>query len=147
MATRSRSGARALAVRAGTFAAGVAVGVAPLIAYNLWAFGSVTHFSYADAVDQQGRTGHATLGLNDGGFFGIDVPSLRAALELLLAPRGLLVITPVVADGASSGTVLLHRRGRRAEALVDRRGRGHVPASTTPATGCRSAAARPARAS
>lgn len=110
-------GARALAARAWAYAAGVAVGAAPLVAYNLWAFGSATHFSYADAVDQQGRSGHATLGLNAGGFFGIDVPKPRVALELLLAPRGLLVITPVLAM-AAVGTVLLHRRGHRAEARL-----------------------------
>jgi hypothetical protein len=111
------AGARSLARRAGAFAGGVAVGVTPLIAYNLWAFGSATHFSYADAVDEQGTTGHATLGLNAGGFFGINLPDLRALLELLFAPRGLLVVTPVVAMGVV-GTVLLHRRGHRAEARL-----------------------------
>jgi len=99
------------------YAAGVAAGVAPLVAYNVWAFGSVTTFSYANAVDEQGLSGHATLGLNGGGFFGIGWPSPKVALELLFAPRGLLALTPVVAL-AAVGTVLLARRGRRAEAWV-----------------------------
>ncbi len=109
------SGARALLTRAGVFAAGVLAGVLPLLAYNLWAFGSITTTSYANAVDRQGFTGHDTLGLNSGGFFGIDWPDPRVALELLISPRGLLALTPVVAIGAA-GIVLLYRRGRRAEA-------------------------------
>jgi hypothetical protein len=107
----------ARARRAGIFAGGVIAGVLPLAAYNLWAFGSVTTLSYDNAVDRQGFTGRDTLGLNDGGFFGIDMPSPRVALELLIAPRGLLVLTPVVAL-AAAGIVLLFRRGRRAEALT-----------------------------
>ena len=104
----------ATARRAVAYAGGVLVGVAPLAAYNLWAFGSLTTMSYDNAVDFQGKSGHATLGLNDGGFFGITMPDGRAALELLLSPRGLLALTPVIALGIA-GTVLLYRRGRRAE--------------------------------
>lgn len=111
------AGWKAVAARAGTFAAGVAAGVAPLLAYNLWAFGSVTTLSYANAVDEQGLTGHETLGLNSGGFFGIGVPRLRQALELLIAPRGVLVIMPVLVM-AAVGVWILYKRGRRAEALV-----------------------------
>lgn len=96
------------------YAGGVLAGVAPLFAYNLWAFGSLTHFSYANAVDEQGRSGHATLGLNDDGFFGITEPSLRVATELLWSQRGLLTLAPVVAL-AVVGLVLLRREGRRAE--------------------------------
>ena len=103
--------------RAGAFAAGAIAGAAPVAAYNLWAFGSVTRMSYDNAVDQQGFTGHATLGLNSGGFFGIGVPHVRTALELLFSPRGIVALTPVVALGVA-GIVLLHRRGRRAEALT-----------------------------
>ena len=111
------AGARALLTRAAVFAAGVLLGVVPLLLYNLWAFGSVTTTSYANAVDRQGFTGHDTLGLNSGGFFGITWPDPRVALELLISPRGLLALTPVVALGFV-GTVLLYRRGRRAEALT-----------------------------
>jgi hypothetical protein len=110
--------ARAGAVRRGlAYAAGVVTGVVPLAAYNLWAFGSLTHNSYKDAVKVQGLSGHAVLGLNDSGFFGIGVPSLHTLLQLLFAPRGLLVLSPVLALSVA-GTVLLHRRGRRAEALT-----------------------------
>src|SRR2546428_2545297 len=100
-----------------TYAAGVAVGVAPLLLYNLWAFGSMTHFSYANAVKVPGFTGHDVLGLNDGGFCGIGVPSLHVAFQLLFSSKGLLTLSPVLAM-AIAGLVVLYRRGRRAEALV-----------------------------
>ena len=109
------AGAAAVARRAGIYAAGVLAGAAPLAAYNLWAFGSVGTTSYDNAVDFQGRTGHATLGLNSGGFFGIGVPHARTALELLFSPRGIVALTPVVALGVV-GIVLMHRRGARAQA-------------------------------
>lgn len=99
------------------YGAGVVAGVTPLVAYNLWAFGSLTHNSYGDAVKVQGISGHAVLGLNDAGFFGIGMPSLHSFGQLLLAPRGLLVLSPVLAL-AAVGTLLLYRRGRRAEALT-----------------------------
>lgn len=99
------------------FGAGAVVGALPLVAYNLWAFGSLTALSYRNAVKLPGRTGHDLLGLNTGGVFGVRLPSPGAALDLLFSGRGLLVVTPVVAMGAV-GAVLLHRRGRRAEALT-----------------------------
>jgi hypothetical protein len=109
---------RANAVRrAAAYGAGVAAGVLPLLLYNLWAFGSVSHFSYADAVKVQGRTGHDVLGLNNSGFFGIGVPKPKVALDLLFASKGLLTLSPVLVL-AVVGVVLLYRRGRRAEALV-----------------------------
>jgi hypothetical protein len=101
--------------RAAAYAAGVTVGVLPLAAYNLWAFGSLSHNTYRDAVKVQGLSGHAVLGLNDAGFFGIGAPSFHQFLQLLFAPRGLLVLSPVLALSAV-GTILLYRRGRRAEA-------------------------------
>jgi len=60
------------------------------------------------------------LGLVTGtlsGFFGIGMPSLHTLAQILFAPRGLLVLSPVLILGAV-GTVLLFQRGRRAEALV-----------------------------
>jgi hypothetical protein len=92
------------------YAAGVALGVAPLLAYDWWAFGSPTHLSYADAVGPRGAT-------HPPAFFGVSAPRPRVALELLLASRGLILLGPVIALGAA-GAVLLYRRGRRAEALV-----------------------------
>jgi hypothetical protein len=96
---------------------GALAGLVPLAAFNLWAFGSLTHNTYKDAVKVQGISGHAVLGLNDSGFFGIGKPSAHELLQLLFAPRGLLVLSPVLAL-AVVGTVLLHRRGWRAEALT-----------------------------
>jgi hypothetical protein len=110
--------ARGNVIRRGlAYTGGVLVGVAPLAAYNLWAFGSLTHNSYKDAVAVQGLSGHAVLGLNDSGFFGIEAPTFHQFLQLLFAPRGLLVLSPVLAL-AVVGTALMYRRGRRAEALT-----------------------------
>ena len=97
------------------YAAGVIVGVLPLFAYNQWAFGSPATNSYSNAVDVQGFSGHDTLGLNSSGFFGIGVPDPHAALELLLAPRGIITITPVVLVGLY-GVWMMRKNGSRAEA-------------------------------
>ncbi|HEV8688313.1 MAG TPA: hypothetical protein VGQ84_13615 [Gaiellaceae bacterium] len=99
------------------YAGGAALGLVPLLAYNLWAFGSVTHLSYEDAVLVGGATGHDVLGANASGFFGIGEPSFPVAMELLFAPVGVLRLTPVVA-AAAAGLVVLYRRGFRAEALL-----------------------------
>jgi hypothetical protein len=111
------AGRRATAARALAYAGGVLAGVMPLLVYNLVAFGNVTTLSYTDAVDEQGTTGHMTLGLNESGFFGIGMPRARQAMELLVSPRGLFVLTPVLLT-ALIGTWLMYRRGRRAEAVV-----------------------------
>src|SRR5439155_13110637 len=116
-ATLRGTGVRERARRALAYAGGLGLGVAPLLVYNLVAFGSVTTLSYDNAVNEQGRSGHATLGLNDGGFFGIGVPKPRNALEMVLSPRGLLVLTPIVAMGLL-GTAVLWRRGPRSESAV-----------------------------
>jgi hypothetical protein len=99
------------------YAAGLAAGVAPLIAYNVWAFGSPFHSSYTGAVAIQGDTGHDVVGLNDTGFFGIDPPDFQMALDLLFANKGLITLAPVLALGLA-GLVLLHKRGHRAETYV-----------------------------
>jgi hypothetical protein len=103
--------------RAAAYAAGGAAGILPLLAYNRWAFGSPLHLSYANNVKNQGTTGHDTLWGSSQGLFGVKTPRLHTTLELLFAPRGLLTLTPVAAAGAL-GTILLYRRGRRAEAVV-----------------------------
>jgi hypothetical protein len=90
--------------RAGAYAAAVLVGVAPLLAYNQWAFGSAFHSSYA--ADAGGQTSS---------LFG--APDLDVLLEFFLSRHGLLVISPVVAC-ALAGLPWLARRGYRAEALV-----------------------------
>jgi hypothetical protein len=102
--------------RAGAYAGGAVLGAMPALAFNWWALGSPLKFAYGDAVDEPGFNGHAKLGLNDDGFFGITMPKLDSAVELLLANRGLLVLTPVIAM-AVVGIVLMRRR-HRAEANV-----------------------------
>ncbi len=94
-----------VARRLGAYVAGGLVGLVPLLLYNHYAFHSWTHLAYSDVPRQQK------------GFFGIGAPSLRVLATLLLDSRGLLTISPVLLMGAI-GTVLLYRRGRRAEALT-----------------------------
>src|SRR3954466_8468025 len=100
-----------------TYAAGALAGALPLFAYNLWAFGSITHLSYANAVKDQGLSGHDVLGSNAGGFFGVGVPNPKVALDLLFSAKGLFTLAPVLVMGVV-GIVLLRRRGHRAEAWV-----------------------------
>ena len=94
--------------RAAAYAAGVAIGVAPLALYDWWAFGSPTEIS---------RTGSLTGPSGGHGFFGVGLPSLPATAELLFSANGLLTLSPIVACGLV-GLVLLYRRGRRAEAVL-----------------------------
>jgi hypothetical protein len=103
--------------RAAGYGAAAVAGAAPVLAFNQWAFGSPFQFAYADAVSVQGRRGHADLGLNDEGFFGISLPDPGAAVDLLLSGRGLLTLTPVVALGLA-GAIAMRRGGHRAEANV-----------------------------
>src|SRR5204863_1835781 len=96
-------------VRRGTaYGAGLAAGVAPLLAYQWWAFGSPLHTSYVGAVAQTGHSGHDVLGLNDAGVFGITMPRPGDALSLLFSGRGLLTLAPVLVM-AIAGVVVLHR--------------------------------------
>jgi hypothetical protein len=104
----SRPGAlapRPLATRAGAYVLGGVVGIVPLLLYNHAAFHSWTHLAYSNIPQQQK------------GFFGISAPSLPVLGTLLFDSRGLLTLSPVLAMGAV-GTVLLYRRGSRAEALT-----------------------------
>jgi hypothetical protein len=111
-AIRARGGR----VRRGlAYGGGAVLGALPLFVYNLWAFGSFAHLSYANAIKDQGVSGHDVLGSNAGGFFGISLPSPKVALELLFSSKGLFVLAPVLLMGVV-GAVLMARRGRRAEA-------------------------------
>ena len=103
--------------RALTYGAAAVIGAAPALAFNWWALGSPLDFAYSSAVAIQGLSGHAVLGLNDPGFFGIAVPRPSAALDLLVASRGILTLTPVLAV-ALVGAVLMRLTERRAEANV-----------------------------
>jgi hypothetical protein len=102
--------------RAAAYGAGAALGAAPALAFNLWALGSPLRFAYSKAVAVPGVNGHAVLGLNGVGFFGIDLPRPGAMVDLLFASRGLITLTPVIAM-AVVGAVSMRRR-RPAEANV-----------------------------
>jgi hypothetical protein len=91
--------------RGGAYVAGGVVGIVPLLLYNHYAFHSWTHLAYSDIPRQQQ------------GFFGINAPSLKVLATLLFDSRGLLTLSPVLIMGAI-GTVMLYRRGKRAEALT-----------------------------
>ena len=103
--------------RLAAYGAGVLVGVAPLLAFDAWAFGSPFRLSYSNAVIDPGASGHDVVGANDRGLFGVGAPSPRALLELIASGKGLLVLTPITAAGAV-GLVALYRAGRRPEALL-----------------------------
>src|SRR5215211_2797565 len=83
--------------RAVAYGAGAVIGAVPALAFNAWALGSPFDFAYSSAVAVQGFSGHAVLGLNDPGFFGIGLPRPGAVLDLLVASRGILTLTPVLA--------------------------------------------------
>jgi len=97
--------ARLVAMRTGAYVAGGLIGIVPLLLYNHAAFHSWTHLAYSNIPQQQK------------GFFGISAPSLTVLATLLFDSRGLFTLCPVLAMGAV-GTVLLYRRGHRAEALT-----------------------------
>ena len=110
VASRRPRGRNALA-----FAVGAALGVAPLLAFDAWAFGSPFHLSYAGAVLVPGVSGHDVLGANSAGFYGVTWPTFSGALQIMFGVRGLLSLGPVLAL-APLGLVLLWRRGRMREA-------------------------------
>jgi hypothetical protein len=102
--------------RALAYGAGALAGVIPVFAFNAWTLGSPFELAYGNAVATLGLSGHATVGLNSDGFFGITMPKSEAAIDLLFSGRGLLVLTPVLVLGVV-GTVIALRSGRnRAEA-------------------------------
>jgi hypothetical protein len=101
--------------RGAAYAAGAVAGALPALAFNSWTLGSPFTLAYSKAVAVTGASGHDSIGLNSDGFFGITLPRWDAVRDLLLAGRGLLVLTPVLVM-ALVGVVLMHRRGHRAEA-------------------------------
>ena len=115
------------------YGAGVLVGLIPLLVYDAWAFGSPFHLSYS------------YVAANSSGVLGLGAPSVKNALRLLVADRGLFVVTPVTA-AAIAGIVILWREGRRHDALVPGGGRARS-SRTTRVTTCRSAAGFPGRGS
>jgi hypothetical protein len=100
-----------------SYCVGVVIGLLPLAAYDLWAYGTVKPIAYSFAVIDPGRSGHDVLGANSQGFFGVSVPSMSALTNLALSPKGLLILSPVWAI-AAAGLVLLWRAGHRGEAAL-----------------------------
>ena len=111
------AGTSALLKRAGVLTAGGLIGVAPLLVYNAWAFGSPATISYHNQIAVLGRSGHDKLGLLSKGFWGITFPRLSNLMELLLTPRGLFMATPVLLVSAI-GLWWLRQDGKRAEFRV-----------------------------
>jgi hypothetical protein len=101
--------------RGAAYAAGTVVGALPMLSFNYWAFGNPLKLAYGDAVAFPGVSGHDVLGLNSHGFFGITAPRFDSALSLLLAGRGLLVLTPIIVMSVV-GVFMMRSRGPRAEA-------------------------------
>jgi hypothetical protein len=101
--------------RLALFAAGCLAGIAPLLAYDWWAFGSPFHLPYSHAAINPGPYGVEQTPTHT--FFTLGVPHFRLAVQLLLGGRGLLALTPVLAAGGT-GVVVLWRRRLRAEALL-----------------------------
>jgi hypothetical protein len=110
-----RAGARPRIKRGAAYAAGAVTGALPMLAFNTWAFGNPLKLAYGDAVAFPGVTGHDVLGLNSHGFFGITAPRFDSAVSLLLAGRGLLVLTPIIVM-CVVGVFMMRRDGHRAEA-------------------------------
>jgi hypothetical protein len=100
--------------RAGAYGAGAVAGALPMLAFNYWAFGNPLKLAYGYAVAFPGASGHDVLGLNSHGFFGITAPRVDSAVSLLLAGRGLLVLTPIIVMAVVG--VFMMRRQHRAEA-------------------------------
>jgi hypothetical protein len=99
------------------FAGGTMLGLAPLAAYDTWAFGSPFNSGYAVAVKDLGASGHDVIGANSTGFFGLTYPHVHALESLLVSERGLFVLTPITLV-ALVGLPLLARRGLRGEAVL-----------------------------
>jgi hypothetical protein len=92
------------------YGAGVVAGVVPLLAFNVWAFGSPTHIAHEDFFQSPE---HETEGI-----FGFSWPSADSASQLLFSSMGLLVLAPVLVAGAAGAVLMLRRPERRPEALV-----------------------------
>ena len=98
------------------YAVGVVVGLLPLFAFGIWAFGSPFRLAYSGAAIDPGAGGAEQAHVH-GLFFTLASPHPHFAVDVLLSQRGLVVLAPVLAAGAA-GIGLLWRRGLRAEAML-----------------------------
>lgn len=96
--------------RVAAYGAGFAIGVAPLLVYNRWAFGSLFHFSWAGSRPVGGA-------LEAGQVAGRTHPTLERLLEELFGFSGFFTMAPVLVL-AVVGLALLARRGFALEAAV-----------------------------
>ena len=108
-------------------AAGSRPGVAPLLAYNVVGVRLAAAPRPTPTRSRRpGAAGHAVLGLNDGGFFGITLPRPADALELLFSGRGLLTLAPVLVMAIVGRRAAAPRGRHRAEATDDHRDRARL---------------------
>jgi hypothetical protein len=101
------------AQRVAAYLGGVLVGLIPLFAFGIWAFGSPFRLAYDGAAIDPGAGGAEQAHVHDL-FFTLTSPHPHIAIDVLLSQRGLLVLAPVLA-AAVVGIGLLWRRGLRAE--------------------------------
>ena len=94
--------------RAAAYAVGGLTGVAPMLAFNSWAFGSPTRLAY-----EGWKSDDAAAAAPFGGQFESVLPDPHVVLALLLAPAGLGSLACAVV-----GAVLLFRSGVRAEPVL-----------------------------
>jgi hypothetical protein len=104
--------------RGSAYALGAVVGALPALIYNAWALGSPLDFAYSAAVATQGLSGHAEVGLNSDGFFGISFPRVSSVGDLLFASRGLLVATPVIGAAIAGLTLMGGKRSAELRVIV-----------------------------
>ncbi|MCW2976524.1 MAG: hypothetical protein JWM06_1805 [Actinomycetia bacterium] len=102
--------------RVGAYAAGLLVGLFPLFAFGIWAFGSPFELAYSGAAIDPGAGGVEQAHVH-GLVFTLTSPHPHFAIDVLLSQRGLVVLAPVVA-AAAAGIALLWRRSLRAEAAL-----------------------------
>lgn len=100
--------------RVAAYAGGLLIGLVPLFAFGIWAFGSPFGLAYSGAAIDPGPGGVEQAHVH-GLVFTLTSPHPHFAIDVLLSQRGLLVLAPVLAAGAA-GIALLWRRGLRAEA-------------------------------
>jgi hypothetical protein len=96
--------------RALAYGAGLLAGVAPLLAFNIWAFRDPFHIAHEDFFQSREH--------RSGGLLGFSLPDPGAAFDLLFSSMGLLVVGPVAAAGAAGAVLLARRRAYRPEAFV-----------------------------
>jgi hypothetical protein len=85
--------------------AGALAGALPLFAFNVWAFGNPLHTPYTDYWRENAN------------FDATPLPAWSGLSTELFSSLGVLTLAPTLALGLA-GSVLLFRRGRRAEAFV-----------------------------